>query len=487
MVVAPDTAHLAATQHTAWMLINLLTRATGVVTTIDLVCPADVPLAGRIVPLAPRDLDLARALIAGGQAIGATPVRPASEPTAGNIILIVGAPRRPDAREDHADPAAARGVRHVHGKGWWGGVGDRPLGDPENPSDLPYGPYVAAALAAAEAYLDVRLPHHVIRATGTYGWDCWQQALTTQPDPTAPTDLSGLDLTGTALAGVGAVGTTWIHALWATPGLCGDVTLADADPQGVTTTNLNRCTLFGKTSLGNSKAHEAARLADDSAITWHPHHGRLEDLGVTPDLLVSAVDTNRARDALQHRYPPTILSASTRDLRAEVLRAGPPGTGACLRCHNPPKSFTGDDTLRAQAQAAGLDALRALAIEAGVDEADVQRWLDRGNCDEVGTRLLTTLQQAEPEPPARFAVGFTSAMAGTLLAAETIKTVLNQPMTPTSPELNNATFQFLNPTAPVNEARPLARDPRCPACASTNPATAIWQRRITQFNARPTR
>src|SRR5215207_8141194 len=57
-----------------------------------------------------------------------------------------------------------------------------------------------------------------------------------------------------------------------------------------------------------------------------------EDLGVAPRLLVSGVDTNRARQALQGHYPPLILSASTFDLRAEVLRAGPPGLGACLRC-----------------------------------------------------------------------------------------------------------------------------------------------------------
>jgi len=46
----------------------------------------------------------------------------------------------------------------------------------------------------------------------------------------------------------------------------------------------------------------------------------------------SPLDTNRARQALQGHYSPLILSASTFDLRAEVLRAGPPGLGACLRC-----------------------------------------------------------------------------------------------------------------------------------------------------------
>jgi hypothetical protein len=117
-----------------------------------------------------------------------------------------------------------------------------------------------------------------------------------------------------------------------------------------------------------------------------------------------------------------------------------------------------------------------LAADAGVTEADVQRWLDRGDCGEVGARLLDTLRREEPEPPARFVVGFTSAMAGVMLATETVKILLNQPMTTELPETNNATFQFLRPAAAVNAADRFARAPRCPACAPTNLAT-IWQRR----------
>lgn len=497
VVVAPGTAHLAAAQHTAWMLVNLLARATGVVETVRVICPTEVPLVGRIVPLASRDLALADALVTGGQAIGAARVHPAFTPAPSDIVLISTVGDEHDHRDRDrygdrqgvrdGDPPGMGITRYVSGSGWWGGVSDQPMLTQEDPNNLPYGPYVAASLAVAEVYLHARLPDHVTPATDTYGWDCWRQTLTIDPGLAAPTDLTGLDLTGTALAGVGAVGTTWVHALWATPGLIGEVTLADADKQGVTTTNLNRCSLFGRASLNSAKAPEAVRIAYDSAITWRPHHGRLEDLGGTPCLLVSAVDINRAREALQQRYPPRTLSASTQDLRAEVLRAGPPNVGACLRCYNPPEPFIGDDTLRARAHEGGPDAVRALAIDAGVYEADVQRWLARGSCDEVGARLLATLRRNEPEPPTRFAVGFTSAMAGVLLVTETVKTLLGRPMVPESPKVNNATFQFLKPTAPVNAADRLAPDPRCPACALTNPAAAIWRQRIDQFDARVNR
>ncbi len=475
VVVAPGTAHLAATQHTAWMLVNLLARAVGVADTVRVVCPPGVPLAGRVVPLAPRDLPLGDALVHGGQAIGAAPVQHASAPAGTDVVLVVGAGLG-YRYDEHADR------RFVSGHGWWGGVGDHPMPYPGERSALPYGPYIAAALAVGEIYLHARLPRHVARPGGAYGWDCWAQTLAVQPVPGAPTELAGLDLSGTALAGVGAVGSIWIHTLWATPGLAGHVTLADADPKGVATTNLNRCTLFGWASLDEPKAPEAARIAGDASITWHPHHGRFEDLGLTSILLVSAVDTNRARLALQGRYPPLVLSASTLDLRAEVLRAGPPGVGACLRCYNPPETFLGDDERRARARDGGPEVVQALAAEAGVTEADVQRWLDRGDCGEVGARLLDTLRRQEPEPPARFAVGFTSVMAGVMLATETVKVLLKQPMTRESPEANNATFQFLRPSAAVNAAGRLGRDPRCPACAPTNPATGIWQRRLQRLH-----
>lgn len=468
VVVDPRSAHRAGHQHTAWMLVNLLARAAGVIRSVHLVCPPGVPLAGRIVPLAPRNVPLDEALLRGVQAIGAVPVSPASNAVRADTVLVVGA----------GDGAEHRTSRFVAGYGWWGGVSSHPIpvSDGYESSPLPFGPYLAAALAVAEVFLAVRLPRHSEPA-GAYGWDCWGQTLSSAPVPGAPAELEHLDLSDTALAGVGAVGSTWVHALWASPGLTGEVILADADKKGITTTNLNRCPPFGHHHLGRFKADCAAHVAADAEIAWHPHNTRFEQLGITPSLLVSAVDTNRARAELQNRYAPRMLSASTLDLRAEALRVGSPGVGACLRCYNPPEALTGDDELRAQTRADGVAAVRALAAEASVSEIEVQRWLDRGECGEVGGRLLESLRrQAEPAQ-ARFAVGFTSVMAGTLLAAETIKSLLQQSMRETNPQHNNVTFQFLKPTAHVNATGLLARDPQCPACASTNPAVAAWRRR----------
>lgn len=44
--------------------------------------------------------------------------------------------------------------------------------------------------------------------------------------------------------------------------------VADADKKGVTSSNLNRCALFGITSFGQPKAAEAARICSDATVTW---------------------------------------------------------------------------------------------------------------------------------------------------------------------------------------------------------------------------
>jgi hypothetical protein len=478
VVVAPESAALTATQHTAWMTVNLLARCEGVIAAVRIACPDGVALTDQVVPGASPGARLVDALLIGGRGVGAVPVAAAEAGEQADITLVIGSGASPAAASSRS--SGRERVRYVCGDGWWGGVDDAPM-TIAGASPLPFGPYIGACLAVGETFLTARLPHHVTKPSGRYGWDAWSQQATTAPDTTAPDVESDLDLTGTVLAGVGAVGTAWVHTIWAVPGLRGTVELVDDDREGVATTNLNRCPLFGADSLGQPKAKEAARICADGTIAWKPRRGRFQDSPGHPTLLISAVDTNRAREALQQQYVPRILSASTSDVRAEVLRIGPPGIGACLRCYNPPEALIADDDLRQRALAAGSAALDALAAEVGVERTDVERELNRSRCSEVGDRLLTVLRRDHPLAEPRFAVGFTSALAGTLLAAETVKVLMNAPMMPRDPQCNNVTFQFLKPQSTVNEARRLHAEPGCPACSSTNAATAVWQDRVDRL------
>jgi len=147
VAIPRDVAGEAACQHTAWMLVNLLARAEGIVERVIISCPSGVRLAGRVVPLAGRSLDLAEALLAGTAAIDTVPVEFASSSPSAAIRFVVGPGEPP--------PDALR----VHGERWWGGISTSEIPGACD-SGLPLGPYAAACLAAAEVFKTVRLRGH---------------------------------------------------------------------------------------------------------------------------------------------------------------------------------------------------------------------------------------------------------------------------------------------------------------------------------------
>ena len=265
-----------------------------------------------------------------------------------------------------------------------------------------------------------------------------------------------------------------IHALWACPGLSGELVAADGDAAGLESSNLNRYALFGLASIGRPKASEAARIAGDACFRLVPHDSDFERLSAIPPRIVSAVDRNPSRAALQNRYPARLFSASTLDLRAEVLRCGPPGVGACLRCFNPPEIPEPDADLRERVLRAAPDELASLARAAGVTPREALEWAKTGRCGIAGDRLLQELRRSPGEQT--FAVGFVSVMAGTMLAAELLKDHFANGV-PLNRDNQRATFQFHVPLARANRSVPYARDAACPMCSPTAIGTHRWSQR----------
>jgi hypothetical protein len=157
---------------------------------------------------------------------------------------------------------------------------------------------------------------------------------------------------------------------------------------------------------------------------------------------------------------------------------GSPGVGACLRCFNTPEPAISDNELRTRAAHAGHTNIRELAEAIGVDTDEVRRRLDAPGCDMISDRMLAQLRAkyGTDATPARFAVGFTSAMAGVLLAAETFRLHLDPASRPVGASART-TFQFRRPGSPLNGRHAYPRDQACPKCALTNPAMAIWRTR----------
>jgi hypothetical protein len=258
--------------------------------------------------------------------------------------------------------------------------------------------------------------------------------------------------------------------------------IADNDQAGLDVTNINRYILFGRTSVGRAKATEASRIVSDASVLWQPIDAAFESIPRLPPRVVSAVDQNRSRHSIQNRYPTRILSGSTLDLRVEVLRCGPPGTGACLRCYNEPEKIAPDEETRASLRAAPAERVAKLAAASGVTVDDVRDWVATGHCGLAGARLLPHLRTTDGLGD--FAVSFVSAMAGTVLAAELVKDYISV-SAPLSESAPRALFQFFSPLSKRNGAGPYPRHPECPMCTPSSIACDLWRRRYAALG--PTR
>ena len=456
-------------QHTAWMLVNLLCRQQRIVDRILLSCPPDVPLQGRVVPLAPRTSDLRSALMAGAAAIDGVPAT-VEESTDHCVHLIVG------------PGPGVRGAIRVHGERWWGGISIGSIESDDAGSPNPLGPYVAACLASSEVFKATRLVDPTRHRLTSVFYSTWSDRVfpvrPLAPENTGPAAYDDMRL-DVLLAGCGAVGTAWLHTIWASPAVGGRAVLSDADSLGVDLSNLNRCPVFGRASIGQPKASEAARICADGRVALVPHADGAETVVDRPSFVISAVDSNASRSAVQALYPARLISASTHNLRAEVLRCDPTCGAPCIRCFNPPEEAPPDVELRRQFLAAPEAERRESAERVGMTLEAAEQWAIRGTCSYASDRLLAQLRHTD-QGVAAFAVGFVSVMAGTMLAAQTIKEALG--VAPLGGITSRAVFQFFDPLSKRNASSHFLRDPSCPMCDSSTIAANVWRRRYEEYS-----
>ncbi len=468
-------------QHLTWLLATLLTRSTSDVIGAVGISAKDAPLMHGIDPGAPDGgPSLCDALKATADAFGpaAAPVVDAYELDGADLVLQIG------RTATTAWPEAA--VLHVSAASWTGAI--TPHAQNVLPLDLasqnPFGPYVAACLAAGQAYLHARIRDHQLPTVALNAWTLTQA--TADVFAAAPADPGEpavhLDH---VLAGVGAVGSALLLTLWAYRPAVGTIRAADADPQGVDDTNLNRCLPFHWIDLGRPKAHTAAvRLSGHHGLIIEPTQDFAQNLVGPGTHLISAVDTAKARQALQDKYPASAVQASTAGLRLEMLRVDPTHRTACLRCFNQPADETPDSDVRAHVADMDDASLAAHAAAVGTDTEQVRQWGRTGGCGQIGDALLERLRPSDGGA-AQFSVGFMSVLAGTLLAAQVVKDAIRRDAAPAGIVDNvplygpNARFltNCLDPVHAAAGVRLYARDSNCPACRGVR--ADVWTQRYT--------
>jgi len=456
LTASRDVAATRTGQNLLWMLTNLLARQQDEVVSIEVCLPAGIPVHPGISPLLSPEGDFAELLGIGMRRINPQLGTITSGVT--TVAIRVGPGSLPEADYGlYASAAGWSGYTGTHEAAW--------LPADENP----VGAYVATALTAGEAFKFLRSVHPEYGVMTDATWfDAHGMAVVDgpRPGPQLPQTITGVAAT---LAGVGAVGSAFLHLLYALPQLTATLTAIDGDQKGIELSNLNRYVLFGQDDLGKPKASRVQKMFEGSGVTITSRDLLWQDwIAAYPaeltDLVLSCVDNNKARHAIQDALPRRILSASTFELRAQLVAFERLEDEACLRCHNPLPKVKSDDEVIAGLQAQSSEARAEAALEHQVVPEQLETYLGdpQKHCGLISGE---TLRKFAGQSGDEWSVGFVSAFAGILLAAEYLKRSLGEPAGRLEGSGNMIRFQFWVPGAAVNEVTHWPQDPKC-LCSS---------------------
>lgn len=242
-----------------------------------------------------------------------------------------------------------------------------------------------------------------------------------------------VDLGDAVMAGAGAIGNGFLLA-GCRLNLIGKLTVADDDL--VSAGNLNRQVWFEQEDIDKPKAERLVARAQPflTRLELVPRQCRLQDLradGPWLKRLIVAVDSRRARRALQTEFPGEVFDASTTDIREVVIHHHrEPAGDACLSCiYEPDTEELSREQHIADHLGVPVDAVRSERISAADAAAIVQRFPQLVAVDLVDTAYDTLFKRLCGEGELGTVAGrtvvapfaFVSVLAGTLLALEVVR------------------------------------------------------------------
>ncbi len=235
------------------------------------------------------------------------------------------------------------------------------------------------------------------------------------------------------LVGAGAVGQAMGLCLAASGLRSGQITLIDEDM--VDETNLNRYPLSHGQDIGRSKVEVLAthlRSAGFEVLSFPGYWDKFLACVPLPDQprelwaleneykfewVLSCVDKNVARRAIQNSQPRFLLGASTYDFRVQVASYSPVSGHECLKCHHPaePAPLAPDELSKALRGLSEVE-LRRLASTRGVPLEEIKTFL--GMDHKCGTLSPAAIERLQAFGGTDMTVGHVSLAAGVLLFRE---------------------------------------------------------------------
>lgn len=455
VVASLEVAVTEGGQHLLWMVTNLLARQFSIIHELVVSVPT-VPIhpgcfpfgGGKNLQLAL--LNVAKMVAGSAMVVTMSPCLPQDA----RLSVTVG--RAPELRMEIPTVAALG-----DGSGAFCGLPHHLPADV--PVDrCPLGPYFAACLAAGEVFKHLtglhpgagRHPDALFYSVWEHrAYDGWENI----PDHVLP---QFIPLPDVYLVGLGAVGQALLAALVAWPGLQGYLTLIDKDT--IDGTNLNRYILAVRESVGASKVDLAKTYLEAAGFmayaypgTWQEYTQDYSRPPQRPDLaekerafryelVLSCVDKNSARHAIQNFWPRIVIGGSTSDLRAMVSLYNINSGGECLKCFNPVETASTIEQFAEKIRTIPAYERRKLCEQTGVDAALVETYLKDPRCGTLEETALRRFREQTQEHD--WSVGFVSVAAGLLLASRLVRVAIHgiQDAFPLQ-EGNSAFFNFFNP------------------------------------------
>ena len=210
------------------------------------------------------------------------------------------------------------------------------------------------------------------------------------------------------------------------------------DPDPLDLSNDNRYALATLEDEEKPKAPFMANFLARRGFTQYPYVGTWQDYvtrrgrppnradldaleaGFRYQLILSCVDDNGARHAIQQLWPELIIGGSTHGLTAKAITYDLSGEQLCLKCFNPVIERNELVNKRLdEARAMDPDARAKFFAELGVDSLKAEAHLNDRRCGQLSEQDLNRFAAGEP----MMSVGFVSVAAGVLLAAQVFRLV----------------------------------------------------------------
>jgi len=425
--VSEQMAAALGVQHLLWMLVNLLSRQFKVVGEVVLDVPATVLLHAEVAAFGAK-ATLLETLEECVRQVSGPHIKVAragfgSQP---DVALVMG----------NGTPVAPWHWR-LYADGWRffvGLDGEVPATPPQ--SGLAIGPYLGASYAAGEVFKLLRGMKpgkgEFIRAHFASAWtvsnaDSWAELV----DGPAAAEFGVLP--HVYFAGAGAVAQAAALCLGSSgfKGFCSAI-----DKDALDLTNDNRYALSTRDDDGASKVQMLQAYlqthgfecravpewwetfaASGGKFATNPEIRALER-GYKFRIVLSCVDKNKPRHALQNALPQLLIGGSTDGLTAKASIFDLGAGTACLKCHNALQSRnTVIEARRANLQMLEGEARQAYVRELGLTEADVELLLSAGGCGKLSEGDLERFSASSPE----MSVGFVSIAAGVLLVVQLLR------------------------------------------------------------------